>query len=91
MGWPPCKLPPRDLTFPGISGIVLAYANDSHLHVVHGAINEYSCQGGQGVNSNNPEVKPRNELRGIPWLILLVVGGLAFFWFVYTLNSRKPA
>jgi SAM-dependent methyltransferase len=34
------------------------------------------------VDPNNLEVKPRNGLRRIAWLVLLVVGGLALFWLV---------
>jgi SAM-dependent methyltransferase len=34
------------------------------------------------VDLNNLKVKPHNGLRRIAWLVLLVVGGLAFFWLV---------
>jgi hypothetical protein len=34
------------------------------------------------VDPNNLEVRPRNGLRRIAWLVLLFVGGLAFFWLV---------
>jgi SAM-dependent methyltransferase len=34
------------------------------------------------VDPDNLEVRPRNGLRRIAWLVLLVVGGVAFFWLV---------
>jgi SAM-dependent methyltransferase len=34
------------------------------------------------VEPNNLKVRPRNGLRRIAWLVLLVVGGLLFFWLV---------
>jgi hypothetical protein len=38
------------------------------------------------VDPNNLEVKPRNGLRRIAWLVLLVVGGPAFFWLAGVTN-----
>jgi ubiquinone/menaquinone biosynthesis C-methylase UbiE len=34
------------------------------------------------VDSNNRQVEPRNKLCRTAWLVLLVIGGLAFFWLV---------
>lgn len=42
----------------------------------------WGCRGGEGVALNDPKMENRSWLARMVWLILLLVGGLAFFWLV---------